>query len=87
MNITVKRKRSLVNKQTKQLILSMIPKWLAFATLLTFIVTSSLKGQTYTEGDVVGDFGADICFNGDGYWSYQEQGVNKVTFIASFATW
>ena len=26
-------------------------------------------GQTYTEGDVVGEFGADICYNGEGYWS------------------
>ena len=44
-------------------------------------------GQTYTEGDIVDDFGADICFNGEGYWSWEEQGFNKVTFIASFATW
>ena len=44
-------------------------------------------GQTYTEGDVVGEFGANICYNGEGYWSYQESGINKVTFIASFATW
>ena len=44
-------------------------------------------GQTYIEGDVVDDFGADICFNGEGYWSWEEQGFNKVTFIASFATW
>jgi len=46
-----------------------------------------LFGQTYTEGDIVGEFGADICYNGDGYWSYQNEGFGKVTFIASFATW
>lgn len=44
-------------------------------------------GQTYTEGDIVSDFGADICYNGEGYWSWEEQAINKVTFIASFATW
>ena len=44
-------------------------------------------GQTYTLGDIVDDFGADICFNGEGYWSWEEQASNKVTFIASFATW
>ena len=44
-------------------------------------------GQTYTEGDIVDDFGADICYNGEGYWSWEEQASNKVTFIASFATW
>lgn len=46
-----------------------------------------LKGQTYIEGDYVSDFGADICYNGDGYWSWEEQGFNKVTWISSFATW
>ena len=46
-----------------------------------------LFGQTYTEGDIVGEFGADICYNGNEYWSYQNEGFGKVTFIASFATW
>ena len=46
-----------------------------------------LFGQTYVEGDYVNDFGANICYNGNGYWSWEEQGFNKVTFIASFATW
>jgi hypothetical protein len=55
-----------------------------FSILLFF---GLIFGQTYTEGDVVGEFGADICYNGEGYWSYTEQGVDKVTFIASFATW
>jgi len=45
-------------------------------------------GQTYSEGDyIVNDFGADICYNGEGYWSWEEQGRNKVTWIASFASW
>ena len=44
-------------------------------------------GQTYTEGDIVNDFGADICYNGNEYWSWEEQGFNKVTWISSFATW
>ena len=55
--------------------------------LKALLFTSFILGQTYTEGDVVSDFGADICYNGEGYWSYQESGINKVTFIASFATW
>ena len=55
--------------------------------MISFFVLSLLKGQTYTEGDYVSDFGADICYNGDGYWSWEEQGFNKVTWIASFATW
>ena len=46
-------------------------------TLMFFGV---LFGQTYTEGDYVNDFGANICYNGDGYWSWEEQGLNKVTW-------
>lgn len=56
-----------------------------FFKILLF--TSFLFGQTYVSGDIVEDFGADICYNGEGYWSWEEQGTNKVTFIASFATW
>ena len=55
-----------------------------FSTLLFLGFTF---GQTYFEGDIVDDFGAEICENGEGYWSWEEQGFNKVTFIASFATW
>ena len=53
-------------------------------TLMFFGV---LFGQTYTEGHYVNDFGANICYNGDGYWSWEEQGLNKVTWVSSFATW
>ena len=52
-----------------------------------FLFFGILTAQTYVEGDIVGEFGADICQNGDGYWSYQEQGLGKVTFLALFATW
>ena len=55
--------------------------------LKLLLLFSYLTAQTYVEGDIVGDFGADICHNGDGYWSYQDQGVGKVTFLALFATW
>ena len=49
-----------------------------------------LFGQTYTTRDFVSDFGADICYNGNvpnEYWSWNEHGQNKVTWISSFATW
>ena len=55
--------------------------------LKLLLLCSFLTAQTYVEGDVVGEFGANICYNGDGYWSYQDQGVGKVTFLALFATW
>jgi hypothetical protein len=59
--------------------------------MIGFILFSGLSdlvlAQTYVEGDFVEDFGAEICYNGDGYWSYDSVGHNKVVFIASFATW
>ena len=55
--------------------------------LKLLLFTSVLFGQTYVSGDIVEDFGADICYNGDGYWSWEEDGFNKVTWISSFATW
>ena len=54
---------------------------------ITLLFLGFTFGQTYFEGDIVDDFGAEICENGEGYWSWEEQGFNKVTFIASFATW
>ncbi len=55
--------------------------------LIGFLFFSIVTAQTYVEGDIVGEFGANICQNGDGYWSYQDQGLGKVTFLALFATW
>ena len=55
--------------------------------LLTLLTLQILIGQMYQSGDYVNDFGADICYNGDGYWSWEEQGFDKVTWISSFATW
>tara|TARA_B100001250_G_C19814544_1_gene797577 strand:+ start:1037 stop:1216 length:180 start_codon:yes stop_codon:yes gene_type:complete len=55
-----------------------------FSTLLFFSLTF---GQTYIQGDYVSDFGADICYNGNDYWSWDTHGQGKVTWIASFATW
>ena len=44
-------------------------------------------GQQYTAGDYVDDFSGDICFNGDGIWSYQEHGRDRVTWINLFTSW
>ena len=60
---------------------------LHIAVVMATLMFCTLKGQAYTEGDYVNDFGANICYNGDGYWSWEEQGLNKVTWISSFATW
>ena len=44
-------------------------------------------GQTYTVGEFVDDFSGDICHNGDGTWSYDEHGRDRVTWINLFTSW
>jgi len=51
------------------------------------ILMSSLKGQTYGVGDVVENFSAPICQNGEGYWDYNTDGRNKVVWINLFTSW
>lgn len=53
---------------------------------IIFIVSFAL-GQTYTVGDYVNNFSGDICHNGDGTWSYDEHGRDKVTWINLFTSW
>ena len=53
---------------------------------IIFLVSFSL-GQTYTVGDYVNNFSGDICHNGDGTWSYDEHGRDKVTWINLFTSW
>ena len=43
--------------------------------------------QVYTVGDYVNDFSGDICHNGDGLWSYEENGRDRVTWINLFTSW
>jgi hypothetical protein len=52
--------------------------------LLLFV---GLFGQTYTVGDYVDDFSGDICYNGDGIWSYEENGRDRVVWINLFTSW
>ena len=46
-----------------------------------------LTGQTYTVGEYVDDFSGDICHNGDGTWSYDEHGRDRVVWINLFTSW
>ena len=46
-----------------------------------------LFGQTYTVGDIVDNFGAEVCVNGEGYWDYDSDGLNKITWINLFTSW
>ena len=45
------------------------------------------RSQTYEVGDVVDNFSAPICQNGEGYWEYDVDGRNKVVWINLFTSW
>ena len=55
--------------------------------ILILITIPLCYGQQYTVGDYVDDFSGDICFNGDGIWSYEEHGRDRVTWINLFTSW
>jgi hypothetical protein len=55
--------------------------------ITSFILFSSLLGQTYQVGDFVEDFSSPICANGNSYWSYEAEGRNKVVWINLFTSW
>tara|TARA_B100001564_G_scaffold58809_1_gene45479 strand:- start:288 stop:470 length:183 start_codon:yes stop_codon:yes gene_type:complete len=55
--------------------------------IISFIILSSLVGQTYEVGDIVENFSAPICQNGEGYWDYNTDGRNKVVWINLFTSW
>ena len=51
------------------------------------LIFCTLKGQTYTVGDVVDNFGTTICENGNGNWFYDTDGLGKVTWLNIFTSW
>ena len=55
--------------------------------ITSFILFSSLLGQTYQVGDFVEDFSSPICANGNNYWSYEVDGRSKVIWINLFTSW
>ena len=56
--------------------------------IILILITIPLGyGQQYTVGDYVDDFSGDICFNGDGTWSYDVHGRDRVTWINLFTSW
>ena len=55
--------------------------------IIFFLFPSFSLSQTYTVGSYVDDFTGDICHNGDGTWSYDEHGRDKVTWINLFTSW
>ena len=62
-------------------------KKIVIASTLILSLSQTIIGQTYTVGDYVDDFSGDICFNGDGTWSYDAHGRDRVTWINLFTSW
>jgi len=60
---------------------------IAISTILILSLSQAIFGQEYTVGDYVDDFSGDICFNGDGTWSYDVDGRDRVTWINLFTSW
>ena len=61
---------------------------LSMKTFLSILLLFSFSfSQTYTVGSYVDDFSGDICHNGDGTWSYDEHGRDRVTWINLFTSW
>ena len=63
--------------------LSVLHVTVAIVTLLF----CTLKGQTYTVGDTVDNFGTTICDNDSGYWNYNTDGLHKITWLNLFTSW
>ena len=55
--------------------------------VIATLMFCTLKGQTYTVGDVVDNFGTVVCENGDGNWFYDVDGLGKVTWLNIFTSW
>jgi hypothetical protein len=82
-------KKGLLKSQAKSF-KSYLPKWWSIIVWLILVLAfshSSLLGQTYAVGDTVDTFGAEICENGEGYWDYDTDGLNKITWINIFTSW
>ena len=63
--------------------LSVLHVTVAIVTLLF----CTLKGQTYTVGDTVDNFGTTICENDSGNWNYNTDGLHKITWLNLFTSW
>ena len=55
--------------------------------LITFFVLQHVRAQTYTVGDTVDNFGAEICENDSGYWDYNTDGLHRVVWMNLFTSW
>ena len=62
-------------------------RWITIIAITIIFCTTFLEGQTYTVGDTVDNFGADICDNGEGYWDYTTDGTHNIVWMNLFTSW
>ena len=62
-------------------------RWITIIAITIIFCTTFLEGQTYTVGDTVDNFGADVCDNGEGYWDYHVDGLHNITWMNLFTSW
>ncbi len=62
-------------------------RWITIIAITAMFCTTSLRGQTYTVGDTVDNFGSEICVNGEGYWDYNTDGLHKIVWMNLFTSW
>ena len=69
---------------------NLAPKWWSIVIWILAIILlcgNRLNSQTYVVGDTIDNFSAPICVNGEGYWDYDSDGLNKITWINLFTSW
>ena len=57
------------------------------AVVIGTLMFCTLKAQTYTVGDTVDNFGAEVCVNGEGDWDYNTDGLHKIVWLNLFTSW
>ena len=66
-------------------------RWITIIAITVIFCTTFLRGQTYTVGDTVDNFGATICVNDsgfeDGYWDYNTDGRHNIVWMNLFTSW
>ena len=73
--------------QTIYIFKAMAINKILISVIISLSALQFLSGQDYTVGDYVDDFSGDICFNGDGTWSYDTHGRDRVTWLNLFTSW
>ena len=66
-------------------------RWITIIAITVIFCTTFLRGQTYTVGDTVYNFGATICVNDsgfeDGYCDYNTNGRHNIVWMNLFTSW